>query len=79
MSWRRVSKEKKKVQEELEKAIKEKESEIAELKKQLDELERIVDHAFFIKNGTCVLQGDAEELRVSRGKSIVDMYKEIYA
>ena len=45
----------------------------------VDELERIVDHAFFIKNGTCVLQGDAEELRVSRGKSIVDMYKEIYA
>lgn len=45
----------------------------------VDELERIVDHAFFIKNSTCVLQGDAEELRVSRGKSIVDMYKEIYA
>ena len=45
----------------------------------VDELERIVDHAFFIKNGTCVLQGDAEELRVNRGKSIVDMYKEIYA
>ena len=45
----------------------------------VDELERIVDHAFFIKNGTCVLQGDAEELRVSRGKSIIDMYKEIYA
>lgn len=45
----------------------------------VDELEKIVDHAFFIKKGVCVLQGDAEGLRISQGKSIVDMYKEIYA
>ena len=45
----------------------------------VDELEKIIDHAIFIKNGTCVLQGNAEELRIARGKSIVDMYKEIYA
>ena len=45
----------------------------------VDELEKIIDHAIFIKNGTCVLQGNAEELRIAQGKSIVDMYKEIYA
>ena len=45
----------------------------------VDELEKIVDHAFFIKKGACVMQGDAEGLRISQGKSIVDMYKEIYA
>lgn len=45
----------------------------------VDELEKIIDHAIFIKNGTCVLQGNAKELRIAQGKSIVDMYKEIYA
>lgn len=45
----------------------------------VDELEKIIDHAIFIKDGTCVLQGNAEELRIKQGKSIVDMYKEIYA
>lgn len=45
----------------------------------VDELEQIVDHAFFIKNGTCVLQGDAEMLRQQQGKSIVEIYKDIYA
>ncbi|MGN0435314.1 MAG: ABC transporter ATP-binding protein [Wujia sp.] len=45
----------------------------------VDELEKIVDYAIFIKNGKCVLAGDAEMLRSSQGKSIVDMYKEIYA
>lgn len=45
----------------------------------VDELEKIIDHAIFIKDGTCVLQGNAKELRMTQGKSIVDMYKEIYA
>ena len=45
----------------------------------VDELEQIVDHAFFIKNGSCVLQGDAEMLRQQQGKSIVEIYKDIYA
>lgn len=45
----------------------------------VDELEKIVDYAIFIKKGKCVLQGNAEELREQQGKSIVDMYKEIYA
>ena len=45
----------------------------------VDELEKVVDHAFFIKNGTCILAGEAEELRMREGKSLVDMYREIYA
>ncbi len=45
----------------------------------VDELEKIIDYAIFIKEGHVVAQGDAEELRTQRGKSIVDMYKEIYA
>lgn len=45
----------------------------------VDELEKIVDYAIFIKNGTCVLADDAETIREKYGKSIVDMYKEIYA
>ncbi len=45
----------------------------------VDELEKIIDYAIFIKNGSVVTQGDAEQLREESGKSIVDMYKEIYA
>lgn len=45
----------------------------------VDELEKIIDHAIFIKNGSIELVGDAEELRETRGKSIVELYKEIYA
>lgn len=45
----------------------------------VDELEKIIDHAIFIKNGKVELVGEAEKLRESRGKSIVEIYKEIYA
>ena len=45
----------------------------------VDELESVVDNAVFIKNGTVVLEGDAEELRETHKKSIVELYKEIYA
>lgn len=45
----------------------------------VDELEKIIDYAIFVKNGEVVRKGDAEELRKTYGKSIVDMYKEIYA
>lgn len=44
----------------------------------VDELEKIIDNAIFIKNGKVALQGEAEELRMNNGKSIVDLYKEIY-
>lgn len=45
----------------------------------VDELEKIIDNAIFIKSGTVELIGDAENLRAVHGKSIVDLYKEIYA
>jgi len=45
----------------------------------VDELEKIIDNAIFIKKGNLELIGEAENLRVTRGKSIVDLYKEIYA
>lgn len=45
----------------------------------VDELEKIIDHAIFVKNGKIVLLGEAEQLREQRGKSIVELYKEIYS
>lgn len=45
----------------------------------VDELEPVVDSVIFIKNGKNVLLGEAESIREERGKSIVDLYKEIYA
>jgi ABC-2 type transport system ATP-binding protein len=45
----------------------------------VDELEKIIDHAVYIKSGSVVLMGEAEELRETHGKSIVELYKEIYA
>ena len=44
----------------------------------VDELEKVIDYAIFVRQGEVVVQGDAEELRIEHGKSIVDMYKEIY-
>lgn len=44
----------------------------------VDELEKIVDEAIFMKNGKILLSGAAEELREQRGKSITDLYREIY-
>lgn len=45
----------------------------------VDELEKVVDYAVFMKAGEVVLEGVSRELRESRGKSLVDLYKEIYA
>ena len=45
----------------------------------VDELEKIVDYAVFMKTGEVVLEGVSQELRASRQKSLVEMYKEIYA
>lgn len=45
----------------------------------VDELEKIIDHAIFIKDGELVLEGPAEQLRREQGKSIVTLYREIYA
>lgn len=45
----------------------------------VDELEKIIDNAIFIKEGNLVLAGEAEQIRAQHQKSIVDLYKEIYA
>lgn len=45
----------------------------------VDELEKIVDNAIFIKNGKVAMAGEAEELRETHNKSMVELYKEIYA
>lgn len=45
----------------------------------VDELEKIIDDAFFVKEGSIVLAGEAKQLHKERGKTIVELYKEIYA
>ncbi len=44
----------------------------------VDELEKIIDNVIFVKDGTIALSGEAETLRETHGKSIVEIYKEIY-
>ncbi|GKX28391.1 ABC transporter ATP-binding protein [Vallitalea longa] len=45
----------------------------------VDEMEKILDEVIFLKNGELVLIGSAETVRGERGKSIVELYKEVYA
>ncbi len=45
----------------------------------VDELEPMIDYAIFIKYGKIAMMGDVKELYASHGKSIVELYKEIYA
>ena len=45
----------------------------------VDEIERILDDVVFIKKGEIVIEGDAETIRGEHGKSIVELYKEVYA
>lgn len=45
----------------------------------VDELESIVDNVVFMKDGEIILSGDAEGIREERGKSVVELYKELYA
>lgn len=44
----------------------------------VDELERVVDSAIFIKDSHLIEVCDVEQLRIRDGKSIVDLYREIY-
>lgn len=45
----------------------------------IDVMESILDKVIFIKQGRIAMQGDAEALRGEHGKSIVDIYKEVFA
>lgn len=42
------------------------------------ETEKIFDTVIFIKDGQVVLQGDAESLRIEKGMSIENIYKEVF-
>ncbi len=44
----------------------------------IDVMENILDEVIFIKEGKIVLQGGAEDMREQRGKSIVDLYREVF-
>ncbi|OQB26041.1 MAG: ABC transporter ATP-binding protein YtrB [Firmicutes bacterium ADurb.Bin182] len=44
----------------------------------VDVVENILDDVIFIKDGSIVLTGNAEEVRQTHGKSIVDLYKEVF-
>jgi ABC-2 type transport system ATP-binding protein len=44
----------------------------------IDVLENILDEVIFIKEGEIVLNGAAEDVREENGKSIVDLYKEVF-
>ncbi|HPT83867.1 MAG TPA: ABC transporter ATP-binding protein [Limnochordia bacterium] len=41
--------------------------------------EQLFDAVVFLHEGSIILQGSAEELRASRGKSINDLFKEVFA
>jgi ABC-2 type transport system ATP-binding protein len=45
----------------------------------IDVMEGILDEVIFIKGGRIVLMGDAESVREEHGKSIVDLYREVFA
>ncbi|MFZ5352208.1 MAG: ABC transporter ATP-binding protein [Bacillota bacterium] len=42
------------------------------------DVERLFDEVAFISQGEIVLQGNAEELRIERGKSIDELYREVF-
>ena len=44
----------------------------------IDAMENILDEVIFIQEGQVVICGNAENIRESRGKSIVDLYKEVF-
>lgn len=44
----------------------------------VDELETLFDDVVFVSKGEIVLQGNAEDLRLEKGKQISDIFKEIY-
>jgi len=44
----------------------------------VNDIERIFDDVAFISEGEIVLQGNAEELRTSRKKSIDELYREVF-
>jgi ABC-2 type transport system ATP-binding protein len=44
----------------------------------VNDIERLFDDVMFISEGKIVLEGNAEELRISKGKSIDELYREVF-
>jgi ABC-2 type transport system ATP-binding protein len=44
----------------------------------VNDIERIFDDVVFISDGEIILQGNAEELRMSKKKSIDELYREVF-
>jgi len=44
----------------------------------VNEIEQILDEVIFIGNGEVVLQGETEALRIQKGKSLEEIYREVY-
>ncbi|KAJ49755.1 ABC-2 type transport system ATP-binding protein [Clostridium tetanomorphum] len=44
----------------------------------VNDIERLFDEVLFIANGSIVLSGNAEELRSNEGKSIDELYREVF-
>lgn len=42
-------------------------------------MENLLDNILFIKDGFIVLQGNAENIREKRGKSVVEIYREVFS
>lgn len=45
---------------------------------EIPEIEPLIEHVVFMEKGKVKLEGDAEELRLSYGKSLVELMKEVY-
>ncbi|REK76122.1 ABC transporter ATP-binding protein [Paenibacillus paeoniae] len=43
------------------------------------DIERIFDEVIFVKNGQLALHEEVDQLRMTHGKSVVDLFKEVYA
>lgn len=43
------------------------------------DIERIFDEVIFIRNGEIVMQDEVENIRIKHGKSVDDMFKEVFA
>ena len=44
----------------------------------VNEIEQILDEVVFLSHGQVILQGETEALRIQKGKSLEDIYREVY-
>ena len=44
----------------------------------VNEIEQILDEVIFLDHGSVILQGETEAMRIQKGKSLEDIYREVY-